>query len=283
MPICTSQEILKEAFAQRYGVPAFNIFDDLSLKGILTGAVENRAPVIIQVSVKTLRYWGLETVTRLFQSQARDLSVPAALHLDHCPDPELAEACIRAGWNSVLFDGSSLSFDENLEITTRIKRIAAEFGAGVEGELVTVAGVEDGVGSDAEGELLPVAKAVDFIRESGIDFYAPAVGTAHGMYREAPTIRYDRVEEILNETSLPLVLHGGTGLADEVFTRLIKLGTAKVNISTALKQRYADAFADYLAEHRGEYNPLKLLGAVERDIVDFAGEYFKLFKSAGRA
>jgi fructose-bisphosphate aldolase class II len=153
----------------------------------------------------------------------------------------------------------------------------------VEGELVAVGGVEDGVGSDEEGELLPIDKEVEFIQETGIYCYAPPIGTAHGFYKATPSIRYDRMQQLVEAINVPMVLHGGSGLTDDVFKRLISLGAAKVNISTDLKKTYADGFRTYLEAHPIEYNPLKLIGAVRGDVVKMAQTYFKIFGSEGKA
>jgi fructose-bisphosphate aldolase class II len=211
------------------------------------------------------------------------VSVPVTLHLDHCPDPAVARTCLEAGWNSVLFDGSGLSYDENFEKTVEVVKMANRAGASVEGELVTVRGVEDGVGSDEEGDLLPIEKEIEFIEETGIYCYAPPIGTAHGFYKAAPTIRYDRIQRLVDATQMPMVLHGGTGLSDEVFARLISLGAAKVNISTDLKRTYSDGFRTYLEKKPTEYNPLKLIGAVRADVTELAKGYFKIFGSEGKA
>src|SRR5690606_20990116 len=157
-----------------------------------------------------------------------------------------AKECIKLGWNSVLFDGSSMNYDENLNYTRDIVQFARQYGAHVEGEVVPVTGVEDGIGSDEVAEPVPFEKDVEFIRETGIYCYAPAIGTAHGFYKASPSIRYDHMEELVAATNMPMVLHGGTGLSEETFHRLIALGAAKVNISTDLKRRYADGFRTYL-------------------------------------
>jgi len=161
--------------------------------------------------------------------------------------------------------------------------MANKTGASVEGELVAVGGVEDGVGSEQEGDLLPIEKEIEFIKETGIYCYAPPIGTAHGFYKAAPTIRYERIKDLVEATQMPMVLHGGSGLSDDVFTRLISLGAAKVNISTDLKKTFADGFRTYLEEKPTEYNPLKLIGAVREDVTNMARHYFKVFGSEGKA
>jgi fructose-bisphosphate aldolase class II len=183
----------------------------------------------------------------------------------------------------VLFDGSGMSFEENQRLTKEIVRDAKKTGAAVEGEVVAVAGVEDGMGSDEEGGLPPIEKELEFIEDTGIYCYAPPIGTAHGFYKAAPRIRYDRMEYLVKHTNMPMVLHGGTGLNTEVYERLIALGAAKVNISTQLKKTYADGFANYLAKNPTQYDPLKLIGAVQNDVTEMAKGFLKTFGSAGQA
>lgn len=283
MTVVSLPEVMEPAFNQRYGVAAFNAVDDITMDGLIKAAEQSRSPLIIQVSVKTVQFWGADVIKDMFTDMARRVSVPVTLHLDHCPDPAVAQTCLEVGWNSVLFDGSGLSYEENFAKTVAIVELARQTGASVEGELVTVGGVEDGVGSEEEGELLPIEKEIEFIRESGIYCYAPPIGTAHGFYKAVPTIRYERIEQLVAATQMPMVLHGGSGLSNEVFARLIALGAAKVNISTDLKKTYADGFRTYLEKKPTEYNPLKLIGAVRADVIKMAQAYFKIFGSEGKA
>jgi fructose-bisphosphate aldolase class II len=171
----------------------------------------------------------------------------------------------------------------NVRVTQDIVTFAKQSGASVEGEVVAVAGVEDDMGSDAEGDLLPIEKELAFIKDTGIYCYAPPIGTAHGFYKAAPTIRYDRMEHLVRATGMPMVLHGGTGLTPEVYQRLIALGAAKVNISTALKKTFADGFRTYLDKNPTQYDPLKLIGSVQNDVTAMAQSFFKLFGSEGQA
>ena len=282
MSIVSLPEIMGPAFQQRYGVAAFNAVDDITMDGLIKAAEKSRSSLIIQISVKTVLFWGADVIKDMFTNMARRVAVPVTLHLDHCPDPDVAKTCLELGWNSVLFDGSGLSYEENFQRTREIVKIAKQTGASVEGELVAVGGVEDGVGSDKEGALLPIEKEIEFIRETGIYCYAPPIGTAHGFYKAAPAIRYDRMQQLVEATQMPMVLHGGSGLTNDVFERLISLGAAKVNISTDLKKTFADGFRNYLQERPTEYNPLKLIGAVRGDVEKMAQSYFKIFGSEGK-
>lgn len=283
MPVAPLPEIMDRAFEKRYGVAAFNTVDDITMHGVITAAEELRSPLIVQISVKTVKFWGAEVVHDMFTDMASRATVPVALHLDHCPDPEVARQCLKVGWNSVLFDGSGMSFEENQRLTKEIVGAATSLGAAVEGEVVAVAGVEDGMGSEEEGGLPPIEKELEFIADTGIYCYAPPIGTAHGFYKATPRIRYDRMEYLVKHTNMPMVLHGGTGLNTEVYERLIALGAAKVNISTQLKKTYADGFANYLAKNPTQYDPLKLIGAVQKDVTEMAKGFLKTFGSAGQA
>jgi ketose-bisphosphate aldolase len=283
MSVVALKEILDRAFDKRYGVGAFNIVDDLTMMAVLDAASETRSPVIIQVSVKTVKFWGARLIQQTFAELASQRPIPATLHLDHCPDVSMIKTCLEAGWNSALFDASSLSYEENLRQTTEVVRFARKLSAGVEGELEAVKGVEDGVGGDLEGELVPIEKCVEFIEATGIDCFAPAIGTAHGMYATEPVINFDRVKEITARKPVPIVLHGGTGLSDDTFRRLIQNGCAKVNISTKLKIQFADSFRTYLENKPKEYDPLKLLKAVQQDVKGMAAGLMNIFGSAGQA
>ena len=283
MSIASLPEIMDRAFKKRYGVAAFNTVDDITMHGVIRAAEQSRSPLIIQISVKTVKFWGAEVVHHMFTDMATRATVPVALHLDHCPDPEVARACLKVGWNSVLFDGSGMSFEENQRLTKEIVIDAKKTGAAVEGEVVAVGGVEDGMGSEEEGGLPPIEKELEFIEDTGIYCYAPPIGTAHGFYKAAPKIRYDRMEYLVKQTNMPMVLHGGTGLNTEVYERLIALGAAKVNISTQLKKTYADGFYNYIGKNPTQYDPLKLIGAVQNDVTEMAKGFFKTFGSAGQA
>ena len=283
MPVASLPDVMDRAFEKRYGVAAFNTVDDITMHGVISAAEQSKSPLIVQISVKTVKFWGAEVIKHMFTDMATRATVPVALHLDHCPDPAIAKACLEVGWNSVLFDGSGMTFEDNQKLTKEIVSFATTRDAVVEGEVVAVAGVEDGMGSDEEGGLPPIEKELEFIADTGIYCYAPPIGTAHGFYKAEPKIRYDRMDYLVKKTNMPMVLHGGTGLNDEVYGRLIALGAAKVNISTALKKTYADGFKHYLEKNPTQYDPLKLIGAVQKDVVTLAQHYFRLFGSEGQA
>ena len=273
------QQILQHAFANRYGVGAFNVVDWVTMDAVLSAAAETRSPVIVQVAVRAMKPMGAKLTQVMFLEMAGRTPVPATLHLEHCPDRRVIEECLEAGWNSVLFDGSGLSYEENLAQTREVVRLAHSRGAAVEGELEAVPQAGDGDGRAGA----KLDKVVAFIRETGIDSFAPAIGSAHGVYRGAPKIDFQRVSEIVASQPIPLVVHGGTGLAAETFRELIRRGAPKINISTQLKITLADSYRDYLAERPAEYDPVKLLGAVRGKLTAQVASFMRIFESEGKA
>ena len=283
MPIVPTQEILQRAFRDRYGVAAINIVNDLTLAAVLAAAEELRAPLIVQTSVKTVKMEGADVLFGMWQSLAGQVSVPVALHLDHCPDRAVISDCLARGWNSVLFDASKLSVEENRRQCIEVVAEARRYGAAVEGEIEGIQGVEDGVGSNAPSAIQSLDVALDFIRATGIDCFAPAIGNAHGMYRTAPELDSQRVSDIVSAEPIPIALHGGTGMRPEQFSDLIARGCAKVNISTALKIEFMKSGYDYMTAHPGEYDPPALFRAQRAAVIEMAKRHITMFGSAGKA
>jgi ketose-bisphosphate aldolase len=281
MPVVPLREILADAFDRRYGVAAFNIVNNLTMRAALDAAVAARAPVIIQTSVKTVRWEGAPILACAFREMAAGLPVPVSLHLDHCPDRKVISDCIGQGWNSVLFDGSALSVQENTAQTAAVVAEAHDAGVDVEGELEAIRRVEEGPG-DAD-EPYSVDVAVSFIQATRVDCFAPAIGNAHGLYRSQPSLDAERVTAIVEKAAVPIALHGGTGMSQAQFEDLISRGCAKVNISTALKIAYVDAHKDYLSGHPDVYDPPDLFRFVHRAVQDMALDHIRRLGGQGRA
>jgi len=239
--------------------------------------------LIVQTSVKTVKSIGAGPLYGMWRARADEVGVPVSLHLDHCPEREWITTCLDAGWNSVLFDGSHLDVEENTRQTIEVVAEAERHGAQVEGEIESVLGVEDGVGSDEAGAVHPVEVSAQFIEATGVYSFAPAIGTAHGLYKRSPELHPERVTEIVELRPIPMVLHGGTGLTAEQFSDLISRGCAKVNISTALKIAFVDAHREYLEANPGKHDPPAMLKHVRTAVVEMAKHHIAMFGSAGRA
>jgi len=282
MPIVPTQEILARAFRDRYGVAAINVINDLSMEAVLAAAEELRAPVILQTSVKHVQMTGLDAMHAMWVAYASRVSVPAALHLDHCPDRQVISDCLAKGWNSVLFDASKLSVEENQRQCMEVVEEASRYGALVEGEIEGFKRTEEMTGDEAE-HVQTLDTVVEFVRVTGVDVFAPAIGNAHGTYKTAPRLDAQRVTDIVEATGKPVALHGGTGMSAEQFADLIARGCAKVNISTALKVAYLSAGFDYLTAHPGEYDPPKVFAAQRAAVKDMAAHHIRMFGSQGKA
>ena len=240
MSCVSSYKLMKKASAEGHAVPAFNIDNLESAIAVAEVMKETRKPVIVQTIPRTLAYGGMS----VYPSMMKNLTVGAddvdyAMHLDHGSSKELAEKCINCGFSSVMFDGSMLSFDENVAKTKEVVDLALSMGVSVEGELGTIGGKEEG-DTDLEASYTKVSEAIDFCELTGVSTLAIGVGTAHGVYKGTPKINVKRIEEIHCAVSTPLVLHGASGLSDEVLRDCIKAGISKINFATELRQAYTE-------------------------------------------
>jgi len=285
MPVVPTGEILATAYRERYGVAAINIVNDLTLEAVLAAATEQSAPLIVQTSVKTVRSIGYDVLYGMWTTMTADVPVPVALHLDHCPDRDVISRCLETGWNSVLFDASRMPIEENQRQTVEVVAEAKQYGAQVEGEVESITGVEDGIGSDQEAARQDLDDVVRFIETTGVDVFAPAIGNAHGVYSSAPTLDAQRVSDIVALVDIPMALHGGTGMTDDQFTDLIGRGCAKINISTALKVAYMRSNLEFLkeAEKKNKWDPPSLFTAVHAAVKEMAADHMRRFGSVGKA
>jgi ketose-bisphosphate aldolase len=221
----------------------------------------------------------------LWRAETRDIPVPVALHLDHCPDRAVLSACLANGWNSVLFDASELPVEENQRQTIEVVAEARRFGAHVEGEIESITGVEDDHGSAEESQRQTLEVQLSFLEATGVDVFAPAIGNAHGTYQAAPVLDAQRITDIVARHPVPIALHGGSGLDESQFCDLIARGCAKVNISTALKELYMKSSLTFLESARdaGRWDPPSLFRSVRQDVVDMTVGFADTFGSAGKA
>ncbi|MEJ2057113.1 MAG: class II fructose-bisphosphate aldolase [Desulfofustis sp.] len=227
MPIVNAREMLLKATEEKYAVGAFNVSNFIQMQAVVQAAVNNKSPVIIQTSVTPSLFRQPEVVVSVFTALAADAPVPVCLHLDHCNDVDYCKACADAGYTNIMIDGSHHEFDENIRQTRAVSDYCHSRGISVEGELGTVSGVEDQVVvAEDEAQLCDPDMAVEFVEKTQIDLLAPAIGTAHGVYKtKVPLLDFERLATIAmkingNGPRTPLVIHGGTGLSDDTVKRL---------------------------------------------------------------
>ena len=284
MPYVNSLGMLQKAAEEGYALGAFNILNELSARAVVQICEALRAPVILQTSTATVKQIGVKSLIGFLRSLAGEASVPVSVHLDHCKDLNLCKACIDAGWSSIMIDASHLPLEENIAQTREIVEYAKAKDVSVEGELGAIGGVEDDISiSEDDARLASTEHSIRFVEETGVDLFAPAIGTAHGLYKGEPKLNFERFEEIREAVSPPLVVHGGTGLAPGVFKRLIRLGASKINISTALKIAYLSGIKQFISEFPNNANPLKLDLFVENRIKEMAEEHIRLFGTESKA
>lgn len=284
MPLETMTNMLIKAREGKYAVGAFNILDYNSMKVVIETAQELQSPVIVQTSEKTVRFWGFGPIVNWIKELTQNTTVPVAIHLDHCKDLSFIQYCIDAGWSSVMIDASSKPFEENLTLSQSVVEMARPHGISVEAELGEIGGIEDDISIDEEdAHLADTKKAKIFLEQVKVDCFAPAIGTAHGIYKGVPKIAFERLEEISQLSDTPLALHGGTGLSEEVFKKCIKLGCAKINISTQLKYAFIDGFLHHHQTNPMEYNPLAVLQAQYDALKQAVAENIQLFGSKNKA
>ena len=266
--------MLHTARKEGYAVGAFNIFNDQTLRGVITAANEAGRPIIIQTSAGTVKRLGAEALGGMVNSARSLCSQTIALHLDHCKDDAIAKACVDNGWDAIMCDYSTLPLEENIARTKAMIEYAHAKGVAVEGEVGAIFGVEDDIAVDKEHPAT-FEDTMHYVNETGIDAIAPAIGTAHGMYKGNPEINWALIEQLCKEPT-PLVVHGGTGLSDETFRRMVELGSAKINISTAIKYAYRDAIVAGIPNHPVD-SPMELDKKIEAEVHKTALRLIKLF------
>lgn len=277
--LVSSFKMIKKAQSEGYAVPAFNAENMEMIQGIISAAEECKTPVIIQTTPPTVKYITPELMYAMVKSEADKASVPVALHLDHCADFDDVMRAVKAGYTSVMFDGSKLDFDENLKLTKEIVRITRAMGITVEAELGTIGGKEDNVSSEVQ--YTAVEDAVTFSKETGVDILAIAIGTAHGFYKGEPKLDFDRLKEIREKTETPLVLHGGSGIPDEKLKKAIFLGMAKVNFATELRAAATAGVREVLADDK-VIDPKKYMGKAREKVKELCIEKINLCGSVNK-
>ncbi|MDY6875429.1 MAG: class II fructose-bisphosphate aldolase [Chloroflexota bacterium] len=291
MSIANAKEILLKATEGGYAVGAFNVTNIVQMEAVVEAAVDKMAPLIIQTSVTPSKFLGRHVLVAVYQTLAESAPIPVAIHLDHCRDVDYCKQCADADYTSIMMDASRQVFEENVRQTKAVCDYCHAVGnISVEGELGTVSGVEDQIKvAEDEAALCNPDQAVEFVERTGTDLLAPAIGTAHGIYKtKNPKVdveRLHRINELLNGKGprVPLVIHGGTGLPPDTVKSLIAAGGAKFNVSTDLKHTLLDATFNYISEHRDEYNPGKVDIAVKDAIREKIGYWINLLGSAGKA
>lgn len=279
------QDLLREflkADKSDYAVPAFNFNDIWDMGAIIAAAEQEKSPVMLMAIPRVMRCIGLEAGTAMVKAAAEKASIPVFLHLDHCNEVDYCKACVDAGFPSVMIDASAFPLKENIRMVKEVCDYAHRHGAYVEAELGRVMGNNEEGCYEGEDYLIQVSDAVALVKETGVDCLAVGIGTAHGFYKGKPKIHFDRLEEINAAVSIPLVLHGGTGIPVEDFHRAIDNGIDKVNIGAALRYAYIMGLKPLLADAEPTAHPLDIHASAKDNIKLAAAEGIRSVRASGR-
>ena len=286
MPLVTTTEMFKKAYEGGYAIGALNVNNMAIIQGITEAAAEERAPLILQVSAGARKYAKHIYLTKLVEAAIADTDLPIALHLDHGADFDICKACVDGGFSSVMIDGSKYSFEENIALTRKVVEYAHAHGVVVEGELGTLAGIEDDVHVKADDALFTRPEEVEeFVTRTGVDSLAIAIGTSHGAYKfkpgQKPQLRFDILEEVGRRLpGFPIVLHGASsvpqefvaevnkyggnmpgaiGVPEEMLRQAAQMAVCKINIDSDLRLAMTAAVRKHLAEHPSDFDPRQYL------------------------
>ena len=286
MPLVTTTEMFKKAYEGGYAIGAFNVNNMEIIQGITEAAAEECAPLILQVSAGARKYAKHVYLTKLVEAAIADTDLPIALHLDHGADFDLCKACVDGGLSSVMIDGSKYSFEDNIALTRKVVEYAHAHGAVVEGELGTLAGIEDDVHVKADDALFTRPEEVEeFVTRTGVDSLAIAIGTSHGAFKfkpgTKPQLRFDILEEVGRRLpGFPIVLHGASsvpqefvaevnkyggnmpgaiGVPEEMLRQAAQMAVCKINIDSDLRLAMTAAVRKHLAEHPADFDPRQYL------------------------
>lgn len=284
MAFASFKEMLTDGLKNGYAVGQFNVNNLEFLQAIIETAEEERSPVILGVSEGAMKYMNIEYTAAMAKAAAEKVTVPVALHLDHGSSFDVVLKCIRAGFSSIMIDASHYPLAENIAKTKQVVDACHVLGIDVEGELGRIGGTEDDISVDErDATLARPDEALRLVNEAGIDALAPAIGSAHGLYKGVPVLAFDRLQEIRDMTDVPLVLHGGSGIPDEDIRKAISLGVSKINVNTENQVSFTNKIREILNNDQKVYDPRKYLGPAREAIKDTVREKIRLFGSNNRA
>ncbi len=284
MSLVSSAELLLKAQEEGYAIGAFGAENMEMVQAIVSAAEELNSPVIIQTTPSTISHASLDMYRAMVNAVSKDISLPVVMHLDHGKSLELCEKAIEADYTSVMIDGSTLPFEENVLLSRKVVDISKLKGIPVEAELGTVGGKEDDhVVSDKDVLYTNPNQAKEFVDHTGVQSLAIAIGTAHGFYKQQPKLDFEGLVEIKKSVDIPLVLHGASGVSDESVKKSIKLGICKVNFATELRVAFTKGVNKMLKDEPGVYDPKKYCAVGREEVKKIVKEKIMICGSIGKA
>ncbi len=284
MSLISTKQMLLNAQEKRYAIPAFNIHNLETIQVVLKATNDLKSPVILAATPSTVKYAGEEYLLAIIEQGSKLNNIPVTFHLDHHENVDDIKRIITLGCKSVMIDASKHPFVENVKIVKDIVDFAHNYGATVEAELGKLGGIEDDViVNEKDSFLTDPSEAAEFVKLTGVDSLAIAIGTAHGLYKSEPKLDFDRLEKIRDVVDVPLVLHGASGVPFEAVQNAIDKGICKVNIATELKIPFSKSIKEYFNEHPDASDPRQYLVPAKKAMYDVVVKKIKMCKSEQKA
>jgi fructose-bisphosphate aldolase class II len=304
--LVTNNDLLIPAHNHLYGIGHFNVYNLETLFAVSQGAEDEKSPVIVAVTPSSIKYTGLEFLALIIKKVANSIHIPISLHLDHGDNLEIVLKCIKAGFTSVMFDGSFLNFNQNVNITRQVVKLAHAKGISVEAELGRISGVEEVTIEEQDAILTNPISAYEFVKKTNVDSLAIAIGTSHGAYKfkKESKLDFKRLKLIRDQIDIPLVLHGASsvpqmllnkanrfgadigkamGIQESQIKKAISLGISKINIDTDLRLAFTASIREFLANSPKEIDPRKIIGVGKEAMKEIVKQKIHLFGSSGKA
>lgn len=283
MALVTTKQLLLDAQKGGYAVGAFNVENMEMVQAVVAAAEELRSPVIMQTTPSTVKYANLNYFYENVKVAAQESSVPVVIHLDHGNSFELAMQAYRTGYTSIMIDGSHEGFEDNIALTSAVVKACHPGEVPIEAELGKVGGKEDDLDGGEGDPYTNPQEAAEFVERTGIDSLAVAIGTAHGVYKGVPKLDFSRLSEIRKAVSIPLVLHGTSGVPDEDVAECIKLGICKVNYATDLRIAFTKGINQVLKENPDTIDPKKYNAKGREEVRKYVMHKMKICQSIAKA
>lgn len=286
MPYVSGKKMIQEAWQNGYAIGAFTAHNLETIKAVLLAAEEEQSPIMIQIGQKAINEMGMKPLRDAVDSliQHHQISVPVCIHLDHSRKFEQCMEAATRDFQSLMFDGSALPFEENVRITRAVVEVAAALGLGSEGEIGKIGGTEDDITVDEKDAMITtVEEALDFSERTGVDYLAVSIGTAHGVYKTTPELKFDRLSEIKEAVKKPIVLHGGSGVPDDQVVEAVKRGVAKINVDTELRQGFITGVQSHWDKDRNDFILADVMNTGIASMKEVVQHKIRLFGSNGKA
>ena len=283
MTLVTSKQLMLDAQKGGYAIGAFNVENMEMVQAVIAAAEEQNSPVILQTTPGTVKYAGLSMYYANAEALARTAKVPVVIHLDHGNSFDLAMQAYRAGYTSIMIDGSKLPFEENIALSKAVADACHPGGIPVEAELGKVGGKEDDLQNADDSPYTDPKEAAEFVERTGVDTLAIAVGTAHGVYKKTPKLDVERITAVRELVSIPLVLHGTSGVPDEQVRECVRRGMCKVNYATDLRIAFTRGVKQYMAENPDAFDPKKYSAVGREEVKKYVMQKMEVVGSVGKA